>query len=110
MAEPKVGSPRDDFLKLRRQVMDALSHIDMSFGCKSYEGLFEVTVEYPCYFDDGFDRDEPSSVAITLHCYVLGPGRHNCWKGKTFREAVDACKKDVEKWIEEEVGTKSWKR
>lgn len=93
----------EDFLRLRRYVMDALSKIDMSWGHKSYEGAFELTLSYPGYFDDGYDADMPDAVTIDLHCYVIGPARHYKWAGATIKEAVEKCKIDVEPWIKEAI-------
>lgn len=78
-----------------------LDNIDMSFGCKSYEGTIEINMEYPNYFE-GYS-DVPNLFTITVHCYVLGDARHTDFKGKTFKEALDK----FEHWIEVEE-TKKW--
>jgi hypothetical protein len=70
--------------------------------CKSYEGCFEILVEYPNYFEDEEGKiQHPSAWIITLHCYILGPERHYDWMGKTLSEAFAKCKPDVEKMIAE---------
>lgn len=94
----KIFDGYNEFLKLRKRVFDALSKIDMSCGCKSYEGTFEISIEYNNYFEQ--ENDDIYDVVIKLHCYVLGPARHYTWKGKTLLEAVNKCKIDVEQWIE----------
>lgn len=92
----------DKFLKLRRYVLDALDKVDMSYGHKSYEGTFELLINYPNYFDEESGKtDEPDFYQIMLHCYVLGPNRHYHWEGKTLAEAVDKCYCDVSKRIKE---------
>lgn len=91
-----------EFLKLRQDVMKALEKVDMSLGCKSYEGTFELTVCYPCFFDDGANDNKPEYYQITLHCYRLGPARHYKWGAATLARAVDKAKKDIYKWIQEE--------
>ncbi len=94
----------DKFLKLRRYVLDALDKVDMSNGCKPYEGEFEIAFSYLNYFEeaDCGRSDEPDFYDITLHCYVLGPKRHYHWYGSTIEQAVRNCYRDVSKWIKEE--------
>ena len=67
--------------------------------CKSYEGTWELLVGYPSYFDDMTGTAKPEFYRVTLHCYVLGPSRHYDWDGRSWGEAFEQCKAQVEKWI-----------
>lgn len=93
----------DEFLKLRRYFFEELKNVDMSY-CKQYEGTFDLLLSYANYFEeDSGDNpiDNPIFATIELYCYVLGPDRHYKWSGKTIHDAVDLCKKDITRWIEE---------
>lgn len=98
MAELK---PIERFKRLRKLVMKAISEIDLSDGCKSYEGTFEWTVCYPNYFGDETGDSGACFFVLVLHCYVLGPGRHYEWTGKTMDEALKKAEKDICRWIGE---------
>lgn len=92
------------FLALRRRVMQAIRRqLEQDSTCKSYEGTFEIFVSYPDYFDREYDNksDQPDFYIIRLHCYVLGPGRHYEWKGRTLKNALDKAEKDINQWIRE---------
>lgn len=90
------------FSSLRRQVADYIrEYLKDDFGHKSYEGTWEVRASYPNYFDDDTATAPPDFCQITLHCYVLGPGRHYDWKGKSFMEALKKCKRDIDQWVKE---------
>ena len=65
---------------------------------KSYEGAFEITQEYPNFYDDP-DATSTPIVRIKLHCYILGPARHYEWTGKTFAEALAKAERDISDWI-----------
>lgn len=67
---------------------------------KSYEGAFEITQEYPNFYDDS-DASEKPIVRIKLHCYILGPARHYEWVGKSFRDAINKASKDIDEWTKE---------
>jgi len=91
------------FLKLRQLTLDAVGRALKRDGhCKSYEGTFEIVVCYPNYFEERLDNLGELVYIITLHCYVLGPGRHYDWRGKAFKEALKKAEKDLYKWIAEE--------
>lgn len=81
----------------RRKLWRMLSGVDFSDGCKSYDGAIEVRIDYPRY---DFEKSipEPEGFTITLHCYVLGPGRHYTFSGKTMREAIIK----FERWLDNE--------
>jgi hypothetical protein len=66
---------------------------------KSYEGAFEITQEYPNFYDDP-DATNAPIVHIKLHCYILGPARHYEWTGKTFAEALGKADADITAWTE----------
>lgn len=92
------------FLALRLRVMQAIRReLERDNSCKSYEGTFEILVRYPDYFDQEYDNkpDQPDFYLIRLHCYVLGPGRHYEWKGRTLKNALDKAEKDINQWIRE---------
>ena len=92
------------FLALRLCVMQAIRReLERDNSCKSYEGTFEILVSYPDYFDQEYDNkpDQPDFYLIRLHCYVLGPGRHYEWKGRTLKNALDKAEKDINQWIRE---------
>lgn len=92
----------DRFHRLRQKVMQEIAEqLEYDPACKSYEGAFEWTVCYPSYFDDATGAAKPAAYILTLHCYVLGPGRHYNWCGKTMDEALDKAEKDIAQWIGE---------
>jgi hypothetical protein len=92
------------FIELRKKVMKAISEIDLSNGCKSYEGTFEWVVGYPNYFEDETGDRGAYFFKLVLHCYVIGPGRHYEWTGKTMDEVLKKAEKDIDRWIGEEDG------
>lgn len=92
-----------DFLSLRRCLFDFWDKHGMDECHKSYEGTFELLLSFPCYFDDGADKDKPDYFEITLHCYVLGPHRHYHWRGNNFKEVVKEARHDIARWIKEEM-------
>lgn len=95
----------EKFLELRKWFMEKLRQVDFSYGCKHYEGTFEILFSYPSYFDvpSYFDtsdylNDGSDGVVIYLHCYVIGPHRHYKWYGKTIEEAVNKARTEIESW------------
>lgn len=95
---------KERFDALRKLTMDAIGR-ELEIDCcgKSYEGAFEILVSYPDYFDREYDNkpDQPDFYLIRLHCYVLGPGRHYEWKGRTLKNALDKAEMDINQWIRE---------
>lgn len=90
----------DRFHKLRKKVMAAIRRqLEDDAGCKSYEGTFEWLIGYPCYFADETGTAQPDFYTLTLHCYVLGPGRHYEWMGATPDEVLDQAERDIHQWI-----------
>ncbi len=66
-----------EFDRLRRKVADAIAeYLKADYGHKSYEGTWELLIAYPDYFQDSTGTAAPEMYQLTLHCYVLGPGRH----------------------------------
>lgn len=63
---------------------------------KEYEGTWEITTEYPNYYEDETGTQPPKWCCITLHCYVLGPARHYDWDGKTFSEALAKAEREID--------------
>lgn len=93
---------QEKFNKIRKLVADYIAeYLKDDCGHKSYEGIWEFLVGYPSYFDDETATAGPEFYQITLHCYVLGPGRHHNWKGNSLQEVLKDCKCDIERWIEE---------
>ena len=92
--------PVERFKRLRKVVMKAIrEQLADDPCCKSYEGTFEWTVCYPNYFDDDTGDSGACFFKLVLHCYVIGPGRHYEWTGKTMDEALDQAEKDIDSWI-----------
>jgi len=89
----------DLFNSLRKRVF-AMIEKELAIGdcCKSYEGAIEVAVEYPNYFEDEKAEKAPCWYCITLHCYVIGCGRHYDFKGKTFTEALNKFESQIDQW------------
>lgn len=93
-------TPAERFRNLRKKVMKAIEEqLAIDSHCKSYEGAFAWTICYPDYFEDEDGSQNASCFILTLHCYVLGPGRHYDWKGKTMDEAMDKAERDIYEWI-----------
>lgn len=93
---------RKKFLTLRKKVAKYIEeYLEEDCGHKSYEGTWELLVSYPNYFEDETASAPPDFFQITLHCYVLGPGRHYDWSGKTWSEALARCQHDIEQWLSE---------
>ena len=88
--------------KCRERLWALLESVDMSDGCKSYEGALEVGCEYNDFFASKGPLDPPVKWRITLHCYVLGSGRHHVFEGSTWEQAVSA----FEKWLTTQEKTK----
>lgn len=92
----------EEFNKVRRQVAGAIAKaLEDDCGHKSYEGQWELLVSYPDYFQDETGSALPDMYQITLHCYVLGPGRHYDWRGESWQEALEKCKRDIDTWASE---------
>ncbi len=90
------------FMSIRQTVASYIcDYLKEDYGHKSYEGTWELLVSYPSYFEDETATSCPDFYQITLHCYVLGPGRHYDWHGKTWTEALKKCKNDIERWVKE---------
>lgn len=86
------------FTKLRKDTYKALEQLIYDEGrcCKSYEGTFIWTVEYPSVFEC---EKNTCYYSLTLMCYVLGPGRKHKWSGNTPDEVIDKAEKDIYAWI-----------
>ena len=92
----------EEFGKVRRQVADAIAeYLKDDCGHKSYEGTWELLCSYPNYFEDETATAPPDFYRITLHCYILGSGAHYDWDGKSWWEALQKCKKDIDAWTKE---------
>ena len=88
------------FLALRKKLFGMIDDYFKGDGhCKSYEGDIEVCADYGTYFDDpGAVRSEPVGYVINVHVYVVGPGRHYSFDGKTLGEALDKFSDALVEW------------
>lgn len=94
--------PIERFNTLRQKVMVAIAkELEIDSYCKSYEGTFEWTSCYPCYFEDEKGMKPPNYYQLTLHCHVLGPERHYEWYGKTKDEVLDKAEEEINRWLED---------
>lgn len=94
-------SDKERFLALRKKLFSMIKYqLEQDPCCKSYEGLIEVTSEFPCYFDDNNAEEAASYYEITLRCYVLGPQRHYKFTGNTASEALDKFEDALNEWAE----------
>ena len=92
----------EEFCAIRQRTANAIAKaLEEDWDCKSYEGTWELLVSYPDYFEDETATAPPDFYRITLHCYILGPGRHYDWDGKSWSEALEKCKKDIDEWTGE---------
>lgn len=90
------------FAELRKKVADYICEdLKEDYGHKPYEGTWELLVGFPNYFEDETATEKPNFYQVTLHCYVLGPGRHYDWDGNSFMEALEKCKADIDSWMAE---------
>ena len=72
--------------------------------CKSYEGQLYLVSDYGNYFDDEEANWKlPQSVTVHLDVYVVGPGRHYDFTGKTLAEALDKFEEALNEWGEYDV-------
>lgn len=93
----------DEFLKLRKRLLDALEEASKDNPGKMYEGEMEVAFHYPGIYDEvtvGEDeKDLPDNVIIRADFYLIGPRRHYSWEGTTLAEAVKRASADIDRWI-----------
>lgn len=91
------------FLNLRREVMGLIGRAmaEDPYG-KSYEGAFELIIDYPNFYEDEHGTKEADAYGIRLHCYVLGSGRHPEWWGLTFEEALLKAEAEIHSWKEDD--------
>ena len=90
---------KERFDSLRQKVAGMIrKELELGDCHKSYEGTWEVAVEYPDYFEDDTGTAPPRWYCLKLHCYVLGPARHYDWTGKTFGEALDKAEREIAQW------------
>ena len=93
---------RVEFFKLRKKVNEAIRHAWANGEPgKPYDGEWEVTCCYAGAYEGRVEFRE--EWKIELHCYLLGPGRHYFWLGRTFEAALKQCKADVEEWCRQEM-------
>ena len=95
----------EEFLKLRKRLLDALEEASKDYPGKRYEGEMEVAFHYPGIYDEvtvGEDeKDLPDEVIIRADFYLIGPNRHYSWQGTTLAEAVKRASADIGEWIAE---------
>ena len=89
------------FLMLRKRLFKQIEkQLEEDGHCKPYEGLFTISIEFNDYFEQEDNKSEIKRWTISLDLYLIAPnGRHHLWTGKTFKEALDACEKDINTWI-----------
>lgn len=93
------------FLALRREVMAQIKlALDEDPFCKSYEGEFEIILNYPNYFEDAEGVMGVDVYGIRLSCYVLGSGRLYEWWGTTFEEALSKAETEIHSWRDDNDG------
>ena len=87
------------FLQLREKLFKAIEKaLEEDGHCKSYEGEFSIGINFPSYFEE--DYTNIPTYEINLGLYLIAPnGRHHCWRGKTFAEALRKCEFDINDWI-----------
>jgi len=92
----------DRFFKIREKLFKQISKALEEDGyCKTDEGDFTVYFTFPNYWQNLNDNDNGLWCFITLYSYLIIPhDTYYSWSGKTFKEALDKCEKDVNKWIE----------
>lgn len=69
---------------------------------KSYEGSWDLKIEFPNYFESNDPNSGPSFIQLTLHCYLLVDGRHYTWSGYDPNAVLVKVENDIKRWIEEE--------
>lgn len=90
---------KERFNSLRKRVFKLIAYeLDQDPHCKSYEGTIELVTSYPDYFEDSTAEKGIDYCKITLHCYVLGSGRHHDFIGKNFKEALDEFERQIKRW------------
>lgn len=94
---------QERFACLRKRVAERIKK-DMEDGCdcKPYDGTWELLISFPDNFADPSATAAPDFFRITLYCSVLCPGRHCDWDGMSWDEALCACERDVDGWLERE--------
>ena len=79
------------FQKLRERIFSLIEKaLEEGEGYKSYEG--QMSIDFPGYADDQYQ------ASITLHCYVLGVGKHHTWTARNMQEALVKAWADIERW------------
>lgn len=91
------------FFAIKEKLFNAIArHLEEDLHHKSYEGAFEIAIQFPNYFhtSDAFPNT-PEFCVIRLDCYVIGPSRHYEWSGVTMTGALNRCEADIDQWIQE---------
>ena len=87
------------FHRLREDLFTEIrKELEIDGHCKSYEGLFEIGVVYPNYFEEEAG-DAQKVYVIELHCYIIGPHRHYSWQGNTLLEAMNKADEEIRSWF-----------
>ena len=66
---------------------------------KSAEATVTITCEYPNYFEDEYQFEDPSYWVITVYSYLFGTNRNNKYTGKSLEQASAMALKDVKSWF-----------
>lgn len=85
----------DRFEALRERVYEGVAKaIEGDVLCDMDDGALRL--RFPSYFGRS-----GGNCAIELACSVCGPRKHQTWRAKTWKGAIDKAFADVETWIAE---------
>lgn len=83
-------------MALRSRLFNTIEkELKLDGHCKSYEGGFAIS--FPDYFRD--KNNDHESYSLILDLYVIGPGRHYSWVGRTFKDCLDQAEYYLNQWI-----------
>lgn len=90
----------EEFCKLKELVNSCIEeYLKEDCGHKSYEGAWDVFLQFPDYFTGEHEGFSPIYVRLDLHCYILCPERHYAWEGKDWKVVIKEAKKDIQEWM-----------
>ena len=91
-----------EFIEIRKKVNECVLYLkSQGEPGKNYEGAWEIHFDIPDALEDPEAVIPVEYCKMTLYSYLLCPySRKFEWRGRTFAEAVQRCKSDVEAWIE----------
>jgi hypothetical protein len=89
-------------MEIRQTLFDAIkAALDNNIRNRGYNtGKFECGVTFPNYFEA--EKGEGPEYYINMHCYLPGlESRTEYYFGKSFQDALDKLKVDIERMLEE---------